>query len=77
MSSPYLARFKNKNEAEKLKSEIVKAFMARNENSDKMYDISLSIGISQYEDSKLAFFDRADRAMYAEKRQNKATSVDQ
>lgn len=66
-----IARFENKNEAEGLKNEIVKAFMARNENSDKKYDISLSIGISQYEDSKLAFFDRADRAMYDEKRQEK------
>lgn len=66
-----IARFENKNKAEGLKSEIVKAFMARNENSDKKYDISLSIGISQYEDSKLAFFDRADRAMYDEKRQGK------
>lgn len=66
-----IARFENKNEAGELKSEIVKAFMARNENSDKIYDISLSIGISQYEDSKLAFFDRADRAMYDEKRQGK------
>ena len=50
--------------------------MAKNENSDKIYDISLSIGISQYEDSKLAFFDRADRAMYTEKWQNKVASVD-
>jgi diguanylate cyclase (GGDEF) domain len=72
-----IARFENRNEAEGLKSEIVKAFMARNENSDKIYDISLSIGISQYEDSKLAFINKADRAMYAEKRQNKATSLEQ
>ncbi len=71
-----IACFENKNEAEGLKSEIVKAFMARNENSDKIYDISLSIGISQYEDSKLAFINKADRAMYAEKWQNKAASVD-
>ena len=72
-----IARFENKNEAGELKSEIVKAFMARNENPDKIYDISLSIGISQYEDSKLTFFNKADRAMYAEKRQNKATSLEQ
>ena len=71
-----IARFENKNEAGELKSEIVKAFMARNENSDKMYDISLSIGISQYEDSKLAFFDRADRAMYDEKGKKKAISLE-
>ena len=72
-----IARFENKNEAEGLKSEIVKAFMARNENSDKKYDISLSVGISQYEDSKLAFINKADRAMYAYKLQNKAASADQ
>ena len=72
-----IARFENKNKAGELKSEIVKAFMERNEHSDKMYDISLSIGISKYEDSKLTFFNKADRAMYAEKLQNKAASVDQ
>lgn len=66
-----IAYFEDRDDAEALRSEIFKAFLVRNENTNKAYKISLSIGISQYENNKFDFFDKADKAMYVEKHHNK------